>query len=88
VDIELLVDSAASAADNATDSGLRWVLQEGGISLMFAGEAPGNTNAGLDNTVYGEIAIPASAGTYEISAASFHGEHGRLWIARLERETA
>ena len=87
IDLDLLVDSAASATQNTTDSGLRWVLKDGGISLMFAGEAPGKTNTVSDNTVYGEIPIPVSPGTYKISTGSFDGEHGRLWIARLERET-
>jgi hypothetical protein len=50
----------------------------GGLTLMFAGDKPGNA-------VYGEIPIPAPVGTYKISTSPYQGKHGSLLIVRLER---
>jgi hypothetical protein len=78
-DLDALTDHALAAipAENMLDTGVRWNLTEEGLSLMFAGDQPGNA-------AYGEMQIPTVPGIYWVFNARYDSEQGKLWIIRLE----
>jgi Immunity protein 21 len=78
VNLDALVRSAAADTpmDEMVDTGLRWMIGDGGATLMSAGDRP-------EDPVYGEVSIPISAGTFSILEGRYEAPNGQLSIFRL-----
>jgi hypothetical protein len=67
---------AAQGGAHFIDTYLQWNVPEGGVTLMFAGDHPGET-------AYGEESIPMEGTTHRIMRGSYEDTRGKVMILRI-----